>query len=243
MTAAADLERHIADLGLDEHLDYLLGVARPTIQIVKASTPVTLGCSKFGGSPDLPVDFKWPQHKLGIYRFIGQLNLSEVPQVTGGLPGRGLLSFFYAYDDDGNAFWGDPGYVRFYWFDTVAALKTTLPPSSVVFGGTRTLAFQLGCDLPPNPWSSPAAKDWGSDRDNYWELRCRLNDKYYLLGYPFNSTLAYDPTPGPEWQSLLTLCSDDELDWSWHDGDWLVTFIEEQRLRVGDFAHIAADAG
>jgi hypothetical protein len=66
---------------------------------------------------------------------------------------------------------------------------------------------------------------------------------WYLLGYPFNTTLAYDPTPGPEWRSLLTLSSDDELEWCWHDGDWLVTFIEQQRLHAGDFSQIKSDAG
>ncbi|MGL4422095.1 MAG: hypothetical protein ACRCZF_15615 [Gemmataceae bacterium] len=42
---------------------------------------------------------------------------------------------------------------------------------------------------------------------------------------------------------MLTLNSDDDLEWSWHDGDWLMTFIEEQRLRAGDFSQIRSDAG
>jgi len=75
-------------------------------------------------------------------------------------------------------------------------------------------------------------------------LRLQLHPgQGYLLGYPLNTTLGYDPTPGPEWRSLLTLCSDDELEWCWHDGDWLVTFIEEQRLRAGDFSQVKSDAG
>lgn len=240
----ADLERHIAELDLDEHRDYLLGIARPTVDIVAANTQVTDGCSKFGGSPDLPVDFEWPHHKLGVYRFIGQLNLSDVPTGTPGLPGTGLLSFFYAYDDDGNAFAGDPDYVRVYRFDHLAALRPTLPPSSVRFGGTETLAFKLSSDVPPLPWGLPAAKDWSdSQRDAYWELRRRLNGARYLLGYPFNSTFAFDPTPGPEWRSLLTVSSSDKLDWSWHDGDFLVTFIDERRLYAADFSCIESAAG
>jgi hypothetical protein len=58
-----------------------------------------------------------------------------------------------------------------------------------------------------------------------------------------NTTLAYDPTPGPDWRSLLTVSSDDELEWFWHDRDWLVTFIERQKLYSGDFSQIRADAG
>ncbi len=63
------------------------------------------------------------------------------------------------------------------------------------------------------------------------------------MGYPHNNTLAFDPTPGPGWRSLLTLGSDDDLEWCWHDGDWLVTFIEETRLRAGDFSLIKSVAG
>jgi hypothetical protein len=92
--------------------------------------------------------------------------------------------------------------------------------------------FQLGADVPPWPWDASARKKWPiseSQRDAYWKLRLRLHpSRRYRLGYPFNTTLAYDPTPGPGWRSLLTLSSDDKLEWCWHDGDWLVTFIEEQ---------------
>ena len=65
----------------------------------------------------------------------------------------------------------------------------------------------------------------------------------YMLGYPLNTTLAYDPTPGPGWSSLLTLDSDDDLEWCWHDGDWLVTFFNDQQALAGDFSDIRADAG
>ena len=84
-------------------------------------------------------------------------------------------------------------------------------------------------------------------RDAYTDLRDRLRSDRILLGwlfgYPRNGTLAYDPTPGPEWRSLLTLGSNDKFEWYWHDGDTLVTFIEEVRLRVGDFSRIKSDAG
>ena len=68
-------------------------------------------------------------------------------------------------------------------------------------------------------------------------------DEAYLLGYPGVSTLAYDPTPGPGWTSLLTLTSMKELDWCWHDGDFLHIFIERERLARADFTRLASDAG
>ncbi len=77
---AADLASYLCELGLGEHADYLSGIARPTVEIVAARGQVSKACSKFGGSPDLPTDFRWPQHKLGPYRFIGQINLADIPK-------------------------------------------------------------------------------------------------------------------------------------------------------------------
>jgi hypothetical protein len=244
---AADLAPYITEVGLGVHRKYLLGIARPSVEIITAGTPVTKGCSKFGGSPDLPTDFKWPHRKLGPYRFIGQVNLADIPKGPHGLPGSGMLSFFYAHDEDGESFWGDPDYVRVYRFDDLGAIKPVKPPAAVRLGSTAGVTFRLGADVPPWPQNEPAAKAWripAARRDAYWDLRLRLHpSRRYLLGYPLNTTLGYDPTPGSGWRSLLTLGSDDELEWCWHDGDWLVSFIEERRLRAGDFSQIKADAG
>lgn len=239
-----DLSSYIGELGLDEHRDYLLGVARPSIEILTAKAPVTRGCSKFGGSPDVPAGFEWPHHALGPYRFIGQINLADLPAGPHGLPGGGLLSFFYADDENGESFWQDPDYVRVYRFDDAASLAPAEPPAAVRYGGTATLAFRPGMDVPP--WDAAIEEEPISNslRNAYFTLEARLHPTgRYLLGYPHNPTLAYDPTPGPEWRSLLTLSSSDELVWNWHDGDTLVAFIEEQRLRAGDFSRIMSDAG
>jgi uncharacterized protein YwqG len=244
---AADLAGYIKELGFGKHREFLSGVARPSVEIITADTPEVRSGSKFGGSPDLPADFEWPHHEFGPYRFIGQVNLADVPKAPHGLPGVGLLSFFYAHDEDGELFAGDPDYVRVFRFDTVAALQPVEPPAAVRFGAGATVTFRPGEDVPPWPWSDGNAEKWPIDesqRDAYRELRCRLHPgRRYLLGYPFNTTLAYDPTPGPAWRSLLTLASDDEMEWCWADGDWLVTFIEQQRLQAGDFSQVQADAG
>ncbi|WP_081909417.1 DUF1963 domain-containing protein [Aureispira sp. CCB-QB1] len=43
--------------------------------------------------------------------------------------------------------------------------------------------------------------------------------------------------------SLLNLASIQELDWCWHDGDFLMLFIEKEKLAKGDFSNIQSDAG
>ncbi|MBK6691765.1 MAG: DUF1963 domain-containing protein [Myxococcales bacterium] len=71
--------------------------------------------------------------------------------------------------------------------------------------------------------------------------RCRHTD--HLLGYPSHYSLGYDPTPGPEWVSLLTLHSHDALEWCWQDGNKLMVFIERERLAARDFSALKCDAG
>lgn len=237
----------LEELGLQDHSEYLRGVARPSVELLPSdASPASCG-SHFNGSPDLPRGFEWPQHDRGPYRFIGQINLAELPTGAHDLPTTGLLSCFYAHDEHGESFWQDPDYVRVYRFDSGNPLETREPPHAVRFGSSRSLRLQLGVDVPPWPWTAQGRSAWPLDEsleDAYWELRARIHSSgRYLLGYPFNTTLAYDPTPGPEWSSLLTLSSSDELDWSWHDGDWLVTFIERERLLASDFSKIQADAG
>lgn len=239
-----ELLRQLIEVGLDRHQQYLLAIARLSIEIAPSTEVGTM--SRFGGDPELPADFEWPEHALGPYRFIGQFDLAELPEVDHGLPRDGLLSIFQAHDDDGESFWRDPDFVRIYRFDRPQPLTRRAPPAAVRFAQSIGVRFAANADLPPWPFDD-AARDWPIDaslEDAYWELRCRLHPSgRYLLGYPFNTTLAYDPTPGPGWHSLLTLSSDDDLEWCWHDGDWLVTFIEMARLRVGDFSQIRADAG
>lgn len=68
-----ELERHALDLGLVEHREALLALARPTIVLVDGRSPPTTACCKLGGPPDLPASFVWPHHALGPYRFIAQI--------------------------------------------------------------------------------------------------------------------------------------------------------------------------
>jgi uncharacterized protein YwqG len=241
------LNKHIDELELNDYAQFLTSIARPSIELIWSDAPIAAGTSKFGGSPDVPPDFQWPQHRLGPYRFIGQVNLSLIPKYPTDLPDKGLLSFFYAHDDEGEMFWGDPGFVLAFYFESAQAVRPIVAPEAVRFGPTSAIDFEVSADVPEWPWSDADVANWPIDesrRDDYWELRCQLRSGFgHLLGYPFNTTLAYDPTPGPGWCSLLNLGSNPYMQWCWHDGDRLVTFIENRRLREADFSEIKADAG
>ncbi len=53
--------------------------------------------SRFGGKPDLPIEYSWPIWKGRPLSFIAQINLTELPEIPDRnfLPRSGLLYFFY----------------------------------------------------------------------------------------------------------------------------------------------------
>ena len=148
--------------------------------------------------------------------------------------------------EDGQFFWGSSGYIKAFLFVPGAALARVAPPSAVAWGEARAVRFRASLDIPQDDYQAP---DWPLGGDYaamraYFDFRTSLRTSpHYLLGYPAHHTLAYDPTPGPSWLSLLNLDSDQVFDWSWHDGDRLMVFVERARLEAHDFSNLASDAG
>ncbi|MEK4061405.1 MULTISPECIES: YwqG family protein [Paenibacillus] len=228
------------------HKEYLLQVVRPAIDIVKNNdVEPRLGCSRFGGAPDLPVGSEWPTYEGNPYRFLGQINFAEISLTGADLPSTGLLSLFVADDPEGEgcleAF--EDGYVHAIYIPESIDLEEISPPNSDN-GKTTVIEFIPAMDIPYDEYQ---VKDWPfgeEENDIYTEIRDSLHKSSdYLLGYPSHCTLAYDPSPGAGWISLLTIASDDDLEWCWHDGDNLMIFIETERLKNLDFSALKSDAG
>ncbi len=59
-----------------------------------------VGSTKFGGSPDLPEDTRWPERNGSLLPFVAQINLAEVAFFDRShlLPATGLLAFFFDQD-------------------------------------------------------------------------------------------------------------------------------------------------
>ena len=73
---------------------FLLRTSKPD------GSDVPTGRTKIGGEPDLPEGQAWPAYRDGKpLAFLAQVNLAELPDGVdrGGLPARGLLSFFSAW--------------------------------------------------------------------------------------------------------------------------------------------------
>jgi uncharacterized protein YwqG len=224
---------------------YLRVVARPSVDIRLGTDTGEIDRSRFGGAPFCPSDFRWPSHERGEYRFLGQVNFADLESGPAALPTKGLLSFFYAHDDEGDIFWGDPGYVRAFYWAELNGFELCRQRGHHVSSKSRSLQLSTGLDLPT---AEELRTDWPFPPELiekiYREIR-KLNElcENYLLGYPSFRTLAYDPTPGKDWTSLLTLDSIDDFDWCWHDGDKLMVFIETQKLAALEFDNLKCDAG
>ena len=222
-----------------DHVDYLLGLAKPSVAIELSGATPAPGNSRFGGRPLVPVGFDWPEHEDGEYRFLGQINFTEIKQRPKLLPDTGLVSIFFADDEDGEVFWGDDGYVLgYYWDDTTGFELFDSAPEPPA---TRPLELTGSIDIPRHSY---LREDWPFDEDALSELMEAIQPAGdYLLGHPSFTSLAYDPTPDPGWTSLLTVHSWDRFDWNWHDGDKLMVFIETDKLASRDFSHLKSDAG
>lgn len=254
MTSPAQLDDLIARApALAPHRERLLALARPSVAIrLTKGKPQDAG-SRFGGQALVPPDFTWPtSHPIADYYFLGQINFSEIVDPPPGLPREGLLSLFYAMDAAFEVFWQDEGYVRGYYWPSVDGLRLMPQPENealrngdiVLANRSRKLQLSTGGDLPRH---ADLDVDWPADPAEREALQNALEEadlpEDYLLGYPSFDSLAYDPTPGPEWMPLLTVRSHEDLEWCWHDGDKLMVFIERDKLAVRDFSHLKADAG
>jgi hypothetical protein len=110
------------------------------------------------------------------------------------------------------------------------------------------IRFVAGLDFPQSveqrdDWpnlGTETACDYFDELADIWSSVAPLGSNDHLLGYPGQSSLAYDPTPGPSWSHLLCLSSHDDLEWCWHDGDYLHVFVEHERLRRADFSNLLA---
>lgn len=219
-------------------------ISRACVDIEIGTSPISNASSRFGGLPFVPPDFEWPVHAAGEYRFLGQINFSEIQTPPSPLPSKGLLCLFYLHDENGNAFWQDDGFViGMYWDDNECHQLVPSPkdPPAIACALTLTPGFRL-----PERRELIELEDFDEEAlealtTGVPEIIHRTDQ--WMLGYPRYDSLCYDPTPGPGWIPLLTLPSLDAFDWCWHDGNMLMIFIETTRLATADFSGLKCDAG
>lgn len=227
--------------GISHHNKFFKEFLRPSIDILKnIDKPTKVGESRFGGFPDLPIDEKWPKYKNRLYRFLCQINFSEIDITESNLPKNGLLSIFF--HEHYLNFWED-GYIKAIFVPKLIGLKTIRKPK-IRYKKEVAIEFLSTVDI---PYSKYQVSNWPFDDDEeiaYSNIREKIHkSEDYLLGYPSHRTLAYDLTPNEKWISLLTIDSDDYLEWCWNDFDKLMIFIRKDDLKNLNFNNLKVVAG
>jgi uncharacterized protein YwqG len=130
-------------------------LGRPSAGILLGEgTASTNVCSRTGGDPDVPGDFRWPTFEGAALAFLAQIRLRELPAAVHAdlhLPPDGVLSFFYEIVEQP---WGyEPahrGGARVFYFDRVDALVQTSCPHPLEDGALpeRTMGFVEELSLP-----------------------------------------------------------------------------------------------
>lgn len=166
----------------------------------------TPGATRFGGQPDVPVDFVWPTFEAESYdhvvkdrplTFLAQFNCEALIQFDTEhlLPDHGLLSFFYEMDSQR---WGfdpkDKGCARVYWFENISALSAAGFPAEM----EEDFRFPMVKIKPARKTSCPSWTDFSEvfpdeeDDDAFhaawYELTGEdleeVEDRSQLLGWP-----------------------------------------------------------
>lgn len=253
-----DFDRLVAGPGR-AHADLFRSLVRPCVRIALTDQAPAGTESRFGGALSLPRDFEWPRHDVGIYYPLGQIDFAEISNRPSALPEKGVLALLYAdfdptVDQNGEIFWRDEGYLKAWYFEDPSALVPTAAPHGkgpkgcrIILSGELDLPRHLELYEDP-PFDYATLDRWLDTPDPSWqptpdEASRSFLPTDYLLGYPSHYSLGYDPTPGPEWVSLLTIHSHDSLDWCWQDGNKLMVFIERAKLAARDFSALQCDAG
>ncbi len=228
--------RRLADRGLSRFSDLVCRLARPALRIVTNAgndEQMPVGCSKFGGFPDLPPEFAWPNgdHCRAIYNldtageqrlagFLGQINLDELADSAAArlLPDSGLLSFFGFQDLENDN--PDMIGVMAQWFPDRSSLVRREPPTELTQGNgcfaPAEIEFQEFLDLPSGsgPWKNDLHELDETDHEAFrfgtWE------NIYNVLGYAVG-TSADDPTPDKQSRHLIFIKGSELSDWLWPD--------------------------
>jgi uncharacterized protein YwqG len=157
---------------------------------------LSIGATKFGGSPDVPPDFVWPTWQERQLSFLAQFNLAEIAEfdVEHRLPHAGLLSLFYdAQEQPMGLFASDRGAWRVYHFSTpLENLKRKpLPeelPEDVRFPTSR-ISYSVDMTLPDSvAWEIENLELTREERESYIDLKDANQTTVFplhrLLGHP-----------------------------------------------------------
>lgn len=241
----------------------------PAVRLTLSENPQTKGtASRFGGVPDVPAGFRWPEHWGRPLDFLLQINLGDLAGLQTGLdlPATGRLLFFYDVEEQP---WGaspdDAGSAQVIYLEDTDSLgpaalplaRQALPLAGAAFDQITTV---------PDPWS-PWVEEFALTDDDRYELADAqadlLNYDGQIGGHPnvvqdamevdcelassgIAPELAAYRSPRREkarqeatkWRLLLQLPSYEALGLTWADLGSIYFWIKEDALAQRDFSRV-----
>lgn len=242
-------------------------VALPSIRLKTNAvdeTQLGQGATRFGGSPDLPPGYAWPEHNGSPLPFVAQLNLSEVvPYDTMQLlPAEGMLYFFFDID----AFFDSWPRHQTIWrvlyeHNARTALQRVAIPERVAKRNhyrSSTVTYATEITLPDySQYDGTSIQRLGlsgplTDEEQwaYYEVQAQLASTvgttyhiplHRLLGHP--DDVQWDmhrdlPGASTNWQLLFQVDSDGVPDTEWGDTGRIYYWIRTRDLAKRDFSGV-----
>ncbi len=231
---------------------------------------MTLGQSKIGGSPDLPINWQLPTYQGKPLAFVAQVNLDEIPaQIRNPmLPQTGILYFFSVFawqlpdgdlhpDIDWDSY-KNPNFSQvLYWRGGGELIRRPIPETLKTFKPAKVTFLEM--------FSFPRADDYRRDvalQDMQWteDEFARFDElgfdfdflifqqigrtpQHKLLGY---ADVIQNRCVDAGWRLLFQIDSDYHqlhTDMMWGDGGMIYFMIETDKLTptYQDFTHVLSD--
>ena len=261
------LSELIAFHGLEDRRPEIEKIARPAFLLrtrrSNGSEPPA-GRTRIGGEPDLPEGLEWPVYRDGKpLAFLSQVNLSQLPEGAerGGLPARGILSFFSVWgwqvEDDADPQLPDgepsPDWTRILYHGDLETLRRRPTPAGVnSFPAAGAQFVPIVCL--PHDQGEPEVARLGWDEETWEKFSAAVSDYddmcSRLLGYPArNLLLGYadylqsfvDEVADRDLRLLFQLASDDNAEMCWGDGGCLYFWADPREIALGDFSKVHTD--
>lgn len=242
-------------------------VALPSIRLrahTVDETQLKPGITRFGGSPDVPPLWVWPEYNGSALPFVGQISLAEIASYTTEypLPDSGMLSFFFDVDAFFETWPRDPATWRVCYDGNASLAPQRIAIPEALSKKRRYHPCAVTCSL---EWTLPDYSQYDStslqrlglsqpltdeEEQAYYEVQAQLAGRsgaryhtplHRLLGHPDNvqwdmhSDLEGEAS---DWLLLLQVDSDGATNTDWGDTGRIYYWIRKQDVLQRDFSQV-----